>query len=110
MGERRTQFDEILEKCIANDQADGGYDGEVGGVLAVVDEGEVKGEPQQQAVIKGSAKAVLQDDSEPVHVDEVLLQAVELLMQFLAGCQISMIHFHRALLHEEIEQEARRKK
>ena len=109
VGERRTQLDEILEKYIGNDDADGGDDGEVGGILTVVDEGEVEGEPKQQVVVVGCEKSVFQEDSEPVHVDEVLLKVVELLLEYLADCQAIIVLLHRTLVHQEIEQECRQK-
>ena len=70
--------------------------------MAVVDEGEVEGEPQQQVVVVGHA-SMLQDDSEPIHVGEVLLQAAQLFMELLANSQAAAVMFHRAFIHGSVK-------
>ena len=59
---------------------------EIGSILIVVDEGEVEGEPKQHIVVVSTDKSILNNESKAIGMSQVLLQAVELLVNPFTYC------------------------
>ena len=71
----------------------------------MVDEGEVEGEPQQQVVVVGTNESAVHNNSEAVKMGQVLLQVVELVVEFFADSQISVDLLGWTLLNGQVEAE-----